>query len=98
MNRRAFLNDGKHYQGYDFKVRKQKPASTKHLEGHFQPKHEKLWVVSYGRVRRHSRLLYIGLDPEVVRLHDIQLGDTIKFMLFELIKSPRDEESAESES
>lgn len=59
---------------------------------HFQPKHEKLWFVGYARVRRHSRLLYIGLDPEVVRLHDIRLGDTIKFQLVEVIKPPRDED------
>jgi len=76
----------------DVAVKKRRSDSTKPPEGHFQPKHAKLWVVGYGRVRRHSRLLYIGLDPEVVRLHDIQLGDTIKFSLMELIKAPRNED------
>jgi len=76
----------------DVLVKKQKSASTSLPEGHFQPKREKLWFVGYARVRRHSRLLYIGLDSEVVRLHDIRLGDTIKFQLVEVIKTPRDEE------
>lgn len=76
-------------------VKKQKSDSKRLPEAsdlRFQPKHEKLWIVGYGRVRRHSRQLYIGLDPEVVRLHNIRLGDTIKFMLVELVKAPRDED------
>ena len=52
---------------------------------------EKIWTVSYATVRRHSRVLYVPLDPVVVRLHDLKKGDTIKICLLEVIKQPRDE-------
>lgn len=55
-------------------------------------KSEKIWVVSYFRVRRHSRVLYLPLDPEVVRIHGIEKGDVVKAMLTQIIKGPRDEE------
>jgi hypothetical protein len=55
-------------------------------------KPEKIYVVGYYPIRRHSRVLYIPLDPTVVRLHDLQKGDTIKAILLEVIKTPRENE------
>lgn len=57
-----------------------------------EKKAEKIYIVDYFQVRRHSRRLYIPLDPVVVGIHDIQKGDTIKAVLLEVIKQPRDEE------
>ena len=57
-----------------------------------KPKPEKIYIVDWFPVRRHSRLLYIPLDPVVVGIHDIQKGDQIKAVLLEVIKQPRDEE------
>lgn len=54
-------------------------------------KHEKIYIVDYFPVRRHSRVLYIPLDPVVVGIYDIQKGDKIKAVLLEVIKQPRDE-------
>ena len=56
-----------------------------------QPNRQKIWLVDYFKVRRHSRVLYLPLDPVVVGIHDIQKGDTIKAMLVEVIRSPREE-------
>jgi hypothetical protein len=53
---------------------------------------EKLWLVGYFTVRRHSRTLYLPLDPTVVRLHDIQKGDIVKAVILELRKAPRPDE------
>jgi hypothetical protein len=52
-------------------------------------KPEKLWLVSYFTVRRHSRVLYLPLDAVAVRLHDIQKGDIVKAVILELRKGPR---------
>lgn len=65
-------------------------------------KPEKLWLVQYFTTRRHSRTLYLPLDPLTVRLHDIQKGDIIKAVILELRKAPRPDEPlrelSESES
>ena len=53
-------------------------------------KPEKLYVVGYYPVRRHSRVLYIPLDSTMVKLHDVQKGDTIKAVILEVIKAPRE--------
>lgn len=55
-------------------------------------KPEKLWLVAYFTVRRHSRTLYLPLDATVVRLHDIQKGDIVKAVILELRKAPRPDE------
>jgi hypothetical protein len=52
-------------------------------------KPEKLGLVAYFTVRRHSRVLYLPLDPTAVRLHDIEKGDIIKAKILELRKDPR---------
>lgn len=49
---------------------------------------EKLYFVQFGQVRRHSRVLYIPLDPMTVRLTRIKKGDIIKYSLLELRRSP----------
>lgn len=48
---------------------------------------EKLYFVQFGQVRRHSRVLYLPLDPMTVRLHKIKKGDIIKYQLLELRRS-----------
>lgn len=54
-------------------------------------KTQKIWVVDYFEVRRHSRVLYLPLSGTVTKLHGIEKGDTIKAMLVEIIKGPPDE-------
>lgn len=53
---------------------------------------EKIWIVDYFRVRRHSRVLYLPLDMEIAQLYDIRKGDLVKAMLVEIVKAPRDGE------
>ena len=55
-----------------------------------KPKRETIYVVGYHQIRRHSRVLYIPLDPTIVRLHDLKKGDTIKAIILEVIKAPRE--------
>jgi hypothetical protein len=55
-------------------------------------KPEKMWLVDYFTVRRHSRVLYLPLDSTVVRLHGIQKGDVVKAIILELRKGPRPDE------
>lgn len=55
-------------------------------------KFEKLWLIQYFQVRRHSRTLYLPLDPTTVRLHDIEKGDIVKGVLLALRKAPRADE------
>jgi hypothetical protein len=59
---------------------------------HEPQKPEKLGLVAYFTVRRHSRVLYLPLDPTAVRLHDIEKGDIIKAKMLELRKAPRPDE------
>jgi len=58
---------------------------------------EKLYFVQFGQVRRHSRVLYIPLDPVTVRLHKIKKGDIIKYHLLDLHRAP-DEDARLEES
>lgn len=60
-----------------------------------KPNREKIRLVNYFKVRRHSRVLYLPLDLVVVGLHDLRKGDTIKAILLEVIKAPRDEEESQ---
>jgi hypothetical protein len=62
-----------------------------HSDGERQ-KPEKLGLVAYFTVRRHSRVLYLPLDTTAVRLHDIEKGDIIKAKILELRKAPRPDE------
>jgi hypothetical protein len=55
-------------------------------------KPEKLYYVAYGQVRRHSRVLYLALDPLLVRLNGIKKFDIIKFALLELRRAPEGDE------
>lgn len=65
----------------------------RNVEDMVQPiKPEKLYVVQYGQVRRHSRVLYIPLDPTMVRLNRIKKGDIIKYSLLELRRAPEGDE------
>lgn len=56
---------------------------------------EKLYYVTYGKVRRHSRVLYLPLDPLMVRLNRIKKYDIIKFSLLELRRAPEGDEENE---
>ena len=55
-------------------------------------KPEKLYYVTYGQVRRHSRVLYIPLDLTMVRLNKIKKGDIIKHALLEVWRAPEGDE------
>jgi hypothetical protein len=55
-------------------------------------KPEKLWLVGYFTVRRHSRVLYLPLDPVVTKLHGIEKGDIVKAVILQLRKAPRPDE------
>jgi hypothetical protein len=61
--------------------------------GHEPKKPEKLGLVAYFTVRRHSRVLYLPLDATAVRLHDVQKGDIIKAKILELRKAPRPDDA-----
>jgi hypothetical protein len=56
-----------------------------------EQKGEKIWFVQYGTVRRHSRVLYLPLDPVLVRLHHIKKGDVIKYQTLQLRRSPEED-------
>lgn len=60
-------------------------------------KPEKLGLTSYYQVRRHSRVLYLPLDPTAVKLHDIQKGDIIKAKILELRKGTRSDDPIEED-
>jgi hypothetical protein len=49
---------------------------------------ERLGFILYAPVRRHSRVLYLPLDPNIVNLHKIKKGDYIKFNLLKLKRGP----------
>lgn len=53
---------------------------------------EKIWVVGYFTVRRHSRVLYLPLPPEVVSIHQLKKGDTIKAMLVAVKRAPNEQD------
>lgn len=55
-------------------------------------KPEKIWFVQLGQVRRHSRVLYLPLDPSIVSLFRIKKGDRIKYMMLQLIRAPSEDE------
>jgi hypothetical protein len=61
------------------------------------PKAEKIWFVGLATVRRHSRVLYLPLDPTMVRIFKLKKGDVIKFETLELRRSPAEKESIEKE-
>jgi len=44
-----------------------------------------IWVVEYSEVRRHSRVLYIPLDPLTCRIHKIEKGDILKVFIVEKV-------------
>ena len=53
---------------------------------------EKIWVVGYFTIRRHSRVLYLPLPPEVVSIHELKRGDTVKAMLVAVKRAPNPED------
>jgi len=59
---------------------------------------EKIWIVQWLPIRRHSRVLYVPLDQTVVDLHDLRKGDRIKIVLLSVLKQPRNEEESGEES
>jgi hypothetical protein len=59
-------------------------------------KPEKLGIVEYFTVKRHSRVLYLPIDPITVSQHDIQKGDIVKAKLVELRKQARPDEPVPS--
>jgi len=67
-----------------------KNANTVQPDGRSQ-KAEKLWYVQLGQVRRHSRVLYLPLDPQIVRLNKIKKGDLVKYELLEIIRAAEED-------
>ncbi|MGD0978903.1 MAG: hypothetical protein ABR962_07145 [Candidatus Bathyarchaeia archaeon] len=65
---------------------------------HEGQKPEKMWLVDYFTVKRHSRTLYLPLDPTVIRLHGIEKGDIVKAIILELRKAPRPDEPIREDS
>jgi len=53
---------------------------------------EKLWLVQYFTIRRHSRVLYLPLDPTTVKLHKLKKGDILKAMILEVSRRAPDED------
>lgn len=54
---------------------------------------EKIWVIAYLPVRRHSRSLYIPLPYEVILLHNIRKGDIVKVTIHSVRHAPTSDES-----
>lgn len=52
---------------------------------------EKIWIVAYLPVRRHSRSLYVPLPYEVILLHNIKKGDIVKVTLHSVRHAPGEE-------
>lgn len=61
----------------------------------YKKKSEKLWIIEWFSIRRHSRVLYLPLDRIIIDLYDLQKGDKIKAFLLSVLKQPRDEEERE---
>jgi hypothetical protein len=59
---------------------------------------EKIGVVEWLTVRRHSRILYVPLRPEDVQLYDIRLGDQLKVEIHAIKKGLRDRDSGNGET
>jgi len=56
---------------------------------------QRIWIVDWTQVRRHSRTLYVPLDRTVTDIYNIRKGDLLKIVLLEIVKQPRDEEETE---
>jgi hypothetical protein len=70
-------------------MKKQDKGNVDMVQGQ---KPEKLYAVGYAQVRRHSRVLYLPLDPLTVRLNKIKKFDVVKFALLELRRAPEGDE------
>jgi len=55
-------------------------------------KAEKMWSVQFATVRRHSRILYLPLDPTTIRLFGLKKGDIVKYQTLELRRAPDGDE------
>jgi len=56
-----------------------------------QVQKEKIWIVAYLPVRRHSRSLYVPLPYEVILLHNVKKGDIVKVTLHSVRHAPGEE-------
>jgi len=56
-------------------------------------KREKIWVIAWLPVRKHSRSLYVPLPYEVVLLYNIRKGDLVKVTLHCVRHAPTETES-----
>ena len=59
---------------------------------------EKLWIVDWLPIRRHSRVLYLPLDRTIVDIYGLRKGDKVKVVLVSVLKAPRDEEEKDETS
>jgi len=72
--------------------RKDEPVVPSDGEARKPEKIERLWFVQFGTIRRHSRVLYVPLDPTIIRLYHLKKGDILKYELLELRRSPGEDE------
>jgi hypothetical protein len=53
---------------------------------------EKIGLIEWFDVHRHSRRLYVLIDEKDVRQHDIQVGDHLRMKIEVIQRGPRDKE------
>ena len=53
---------------------------------------EKIWVIAWLPVRRHSRSLYIPIPYEIILLHGIKKGDLLKVTIHTVRHAPDEDE------
>jgi hypothetical protein len=53
---------------------------------------EKIGLVEWFEIRKHSRMYYLPLDQKDVRMHDLQIGDKIRAKLDIVVHQKRERE------
>ena len=62
---------------------------------HLKPNIEKIGVTEWLPVKQHSRMVYLKLRPEDVRIYDLQQYDSILVKLIAVKKCARDDSEKE---
>jgi hypothetical protein len=60
-----------------------------------RPQKEKIWVISWLPVRKHSRSLYVPLPYEIILLHGIRKGDLVKVTIHSVRHGPGENDHLE---
>ena len=64
----------------------------KHNDTKKRLRKEKIWVISWLPVRRHSRSLYVPIPYEIILLHGIKKGDLLKVTIHAVRHAPDEDE------